>query len=280
MTTIVLHGFLAERFGREHVRYVATPAEAIRALAATLPGFLAAFLKHPHRYAYHNGKRGLQSLDEGHAPIGAEEFHIVPDVVGGNKVAKIVVGAVLIVAGFWSGGATWAAYAYQLGAALVISGVADFLVKTPKLDQDQKALDEGKQSYFFSGPLNVTAQGVPVPVLYGDVFAGSVVVSTGIVTAEVLPYLPPPPPSLSPESANGSAATPVRQPGTGAGGPWGFYDVAMTWYRTPPDGKARAGSLTAKWDENPVMYGWYYWGYYTTSGFVQVSSGAVHSFIT
>jgi predicted phage tail protein len=42
-----------------------------------------------------------------------------------------------------------------------------------------------KRSYSFSGVQNVSRQGVPVPVVYGEVLIGSIVISAGITTEKV-----------------------------------------------------------------------------------------------
>ena len=40
-------------------------------------------------------------------------------------------------------------------------------------------------SYTFSGPVNTTAQGQPVPVGYGRLIVGGAVISAGITTEEI-----------------------------------------------------------------------------------------------
>ena len=45
--------------------------------------------------------------------------------------------------------------------------------------------NDPRKSYSFSGIQNVSRQGVPVPIIYGEVFTGSIVVSAGINTEEV-----------------------------------------------------------------------------------------------
>jgi predicted phage tail protein len=44
--------------------------------------------------------------------------------------------------------------------------------------------DSRTESYRFSGPANITKQGVAVPVVYGEVMAGSVVASQGLKAVE------------------------------------------------------------------------------------------------
>ena len=49
MKTILLYGFLGRQFGRVHRYDVASPAEAVRALTATLQGFRKAVVDEVHR---------------------------------------------------------------------------------------------------------------------------------------------------------------------------------------------------------------------------------------
>ena len=40
-------------------------------------------------------------------------------------------------------------------------------------------------SYSFSGIQNVSTSGVPVPIIYGLVFSGSILISSGVDTAQI-----------------------------------------------------------------------------------------------
>jgi len=74
-------------------------------------------------------------------------------------------------------GAGLAAAAGSIGAALVLGGVADLITpvpRTPDVDNDPR------ENFNFSGVQNVTREGVPVPIVYGEMIVGSVVVSAGL----------------------------------------------------------------------------------------------------
>ena len=45
--------------------------------------------------------------------------------------------------------------------------------------------EDPRKSYSFSGVQNTSRQGVPVPVVYGEVLVGSVVISAGVDTVQV-----------------------------------------------------------------------------------------------
>jgi predicted phage tail protein len=63
--------------------------------------------------------------------------------------------------------------AMYVGAQLAIGGTGTLLAGTP---QDKDEVD----NYAFSGPVNNTRQGLPVPICYGQLLVGSSVISSGI----------------------------------------------------------------------------------------------------
>ena len=65
-----------------------------------------------------------------------------------------------------------------VGAGLVLTGAAQLLSPTPQ----SQSLKEQEQleSFTFSGIVNVSRQGIPVPVVLGRAYAGSVVISSGL----------------------------------------------------------------------------------------------------
>jgi predicted phage tail protein len=72
-----------------------------------------------------------------------------------------------------------------LGASLVLGGVAQLLSPVPKLPQGSDSPDDPRRSFSFSGIQQTSRQGVPVPVVYGEMLVGSVVISAGIDTVQV-----------------------------------------------------------------------------------------------
>lgn len=112
-----LYGWLGKRFGREHRLAVASPAEAVRALCALLPGFEPALLASERRgvrFACFAGRRNL-SQDELRHPVGADVIRIAPMLAGAKNggLFQTMLGAVLIAAAaIYSGGV---AAAFQAG---------------------------------------------------------------------------------------------------------------------------------------------------------------------
>jgi predicted phage tail protein len=205
MKTLKLTGRLAKKFGKEFHLDVESPAEAIRALCYQIPGFEEALKEGSYRvkrlvtpsYGFDIG------IEAVHLNFGKSPGFILSPVVKGSKkqgIGKIILGIVLVGAAFFfSGGlaagaiangamaatigSTGITYGYlaSMGAMMMLNGISRMLtpsVKNPG-PSDQKA------SYMLDATGNVTEQGNAVPIVIGEVFTGSVVVSTGITTEEV-----------------------------------------------------------------------------------------------
>jgi len=189
--TIRLYGPLGARFGRVH-RFVCTDAAgALRALCAMVPGFEAYVLGSRDRglgYAVFVGRQNI-GLDALAAPAGGDDIRIAPVITGSGRggAFQIILGAALVGAAFMTGGVALGAkglvfsglagqMAFGVGVSMVLGGVSQLLTKQPGGLTGAQSPDN-KASYHFNGPVNVTAQGNPVPVLYGEMVVGSVTVS-------------------------------------------------------------------------------------------------------
>ena len=208
LRTIRVYGALARFLKRKVFRaQVANAAEAVRFLLANFPQVE----KHmaDQYYEVRVGSRALQlGKDPGelHLPTGQREvISIIPVIAGaGGGFGKILIGIGLIAAaillapvgggflglgaGFISGATAAAASTIVggIGLSLALGGVAQLLTPTPRLNSaGTDAETDPRRSYSFSGVQNVSRQGVPVPVVYGEVIVGSIVVSAGISTEKV-----------------------------------------------------------------------------------------------
>jgi predicted phage tail protein len=187
---IKLYGALAKFIGQRVLEAdVATAAEAVRFLLANWPE-LEAHMNDQH-YRVSVGKYDL-AAEELHHPAGAAPISFVPVVSGAGAVGRIIAGVALLAAAiFIPGFAAWAgptAYALIIGvgSSLVLGGVAQLLTPTPKVAQGLDTQDDPRKSYSFSGIQNTSRQGVPVPIVYGETVVGSVVISAGIDTVQVV----------------------------------------------------------------------------------------------
>lgn len=210
LRTIRIYGALARFLKRKVFRaQVANAAEAIRFLLANFPELQGHMAE--QFYEVRVGSRNLQigaDLGELHLPIGQKEvISIIPVMAGaGGGFGKIAAGIALIAAaivfapagaGFLGLGAGATAGTFTLGAAasmaigsigtaLALAGVSQILTPTPKMQTSGSDTEiDPRKSYSFSGVQNVSRQGIPIPIVYGEIFIGSVVISAGISTEKV-----------------------------------------------------------------------------------------------
>lgn len=208
---VKLYGPLAKFVGqRQFLAEINSAGEAVRMLLANFPGLE----RHMADQHYKVIVDGFESdIDQIHYPA-SQTIKIVPVIGGAGGAGKIIAGVALVAlaialpgAGMFAGGAIGfgmtsatlgaglTALAGNIGLALIVGGVSQLLSPTPQLAQIGPAMTtlgggrntttEGteldpQESYSFSGIQNVSKQGVPVPVVYGETIIGSVVISAGI----------------------------------------------------------------------------------------------------
>lgn len=190
MKTVILYGELRKKFGRQFDLDVASPAEAVRALCAQVKGFRAYLYDHTQD-TFKLFVGGRNSSEELVGPCSDKEvIRIAPVIQGAGAAGKIVLGIVLIVISWWTGGATagsgMAMFSSACGAAgwsMVIGGVVQLLTQTSSSKGGGADSAANSPSYNFNGPVNTEAQGHPVPLCYGRMIVGSAVISAGMTTS-------------------------------------------------------------------------------------------------
>jgi len=201
MRNIHLHGALAKEFGDNFRLNADTPGAIIRLLAANFPDFLTRL-----REGYYKIIRGRRhggahlTIDDVELNLGKADFHVVPVIAGAKSggVMKAVLGVALVGAAIFFSGGTLAAPLSGLGSAIpglggitfgnvaalglvaAVSGISQMIAPPTK---DIKAGTD--QSYAFNGPMNVDAQGYPVPVAFGELIVGGIAVSSGFDVATI-----------------------------------------------------------------------------------------------
>jgi predicted phage tail protein len=207
MKVVKVYGELKKRLGgKSQFKFdVRTPAEALKALCANFPGLDQWLLDSEKDGVAYKVLLGKDRIHEEnveklvHPWSEKETFRITPVIAGAGGAGKFLAGAFLVGlaivlpgAGMFAGGAigfgatattlgaTLTAAAGNLGIYLMLSGVAQMLSPTPKTPD----LNANKiKNYSFSGIINTTSQGFPVPICYGRCFTGSAVISAGLDVA-------------------------------------------------------------------------------------------------
>ncbi len=186
MTTILLSGSLAKKFGRVHRRQIDSGQvwEAFKALKATLDVFADEIKRLDRlgmRFAIFRNRKneGVDRFELG----GTRELRIVPVVSGSKRagVLQTILGVALIVVGFFAYGSTTAQ-----GAALIAGGIASTaggviqMLSPQQGGLSQSAAPENLPSYAFGSAKNTTASGNPVPICIGKRRWGGAIISASI----------------------------------------------------------------------------------------------------
>lgn len=118
--------------------------------------------------------------EEVHFKLGnVKELYFEPTLEFSSDVARIIVGVVIMVVGYFMGANP---YVIQFGAAVALGGVAGMLTKKPQANSQRNETDTNA-SWYFSGVQNVSTPGVPVPLIYGRCArASTVVISVGVTS--------------------------------------------------------------------------------------------------
>lgn len=211
LKTLTLSGSLAKKFGKTHQYHVADLREMLRAMCGTVPGFKK-YVSNAHlngiRFAFYKGRQNI-SLEDFDMSGGATEYRMV-SVIEGSKsagVLQVVIGAVALVAAFFTAGAslgvwgatvgmTTGAAALTGGAALAVTalsgiglsmmlgGVVSLLTPQPSYNIGSASSTENQPNYAFGAPVNTVSMGYPVPLLYGEREIGGAIVSAGIFSSD------------------------------------------------------------------------------------------------
>lgn len=198
MATIKLYGNL-KRFGTAIDLAVEDTAEAIRALCCQLVGFRQALQQgyYKVRIGKHLVTTATLEKDMLYKLNDNAVVHLTPVIKGAKSggIFSAVLGVALIGLAFWNplgwaavGGTGLLAGAAQmplmLGAAMLLGGISQMLAPQPKMGSVGTE-QEKKQSTSFSNLGNLSAQGRPVPLAYGEILTGSLIISQGIETYNV-----------------------------------------------------------------------------------------------
>lgn len=185
MVNVRFYGSL-KQFGAEFRLDCKTPAEVVQALTSQIPK-LRQFIQQ----GLFTVRVGREYLDNRYLEQGLNQHlkedatvHFTPVLKGSKKAGlfQTIVGAVMVVVGAftsWAGGAALIAG----GIGLIAGGVAQMLTKMPSMSTGKDA--ERKQSTSFSNLSNMAAQGRPMPLAYGRIRVGSLIISQGVETMDI-----------------------------------------------------------------------------------------------
>jgi predicted phage tail protein len=197
MKKVILQGHLGDRYGSEWKMKANTFGEIFSCIDANYPGFRQDLID----IAEAGGDLDISvagvdiDVEEMFYPIDNEEIIIITPIPTGAKSggAKILAAVALValafiaapVAGtfaamFGIGQAAtvgWTAIAllatFGLAAGLAMAGLEQIMTPDPSVDGDER-------DYLFTQAENTILRGTPVPVLFGEMIVGGIVISNGI----------------------------------------------------------------------------------------------------
>ena len=200
---VKLHGKLADFVGHEEFEVeVRNISQAVSFLIHNFPKLEAYMSPKYYQIKVGNYAVGEKELDY---PIGKQDIHFIPVISGaGRGFGKILLGAALIgISLMLPGGGMFGTYGLggtaavkggfltgvgtftsAIGASLVLGGVSDMLFPLPEIPKFESSSDPNL-SFSFAGLQNTSRAGTPVPIVYGEVMTGSVVISAAIDTNQV-----------------------------------------------------------------------------------------------
>ena len=227
---VLLLDDLGKKYGETHVYHnLRTPADAIKLLCINYPEFAKDLATSHEQGIFYKVTQVNQDLDysELNLPIGSHDLIVIPVISGSKNAGRVLLGVGLIVAtgGIGSvlgvtstpaalfGNKILGSIVGNIGISLVLGGISNMLAPQPVLPESidfdgaftnysggagslVKGAD-GKQSFAYTGPTNVSGLGKTIPVVYGKVLTGSLIVGA----------------QIEPESENTTKATFFRKAG-------------------------------------------------------------------
>jgi len=194
LSKIKVYGRLARFLGKRNFEAeISSPTDAFRFLLANFPNLESHMMEQNYCVKVGDYEIGETELA---IPTGSQEIKIVPVVMGAKKgLGRFILGAVLIGAAFFlpgagpalgmtgftagtAGASVLAVTTANIGLYLALSGVAQMITPTEDVGSDS----DDPSSFTFNGVQNTIRAGVAIPVVYGEIFTGSLVVSGGIDT--------------------------------------------------------------------------------------------------
>jgi len=204
MKVVKVYGALRKKLGQCRFEFdVDTPLQALKALCINFPGLEKWLMDSEAGGVNFRVTVGRDKVTNDYGdPLvlpwsERDVFSITPVIVGaGNATSSILLGIGIIALSIITGGIASAGVTLGgfmgigtvgtafvgLGATLVIGGIAQMISPQPTMN----GLTENVrlESFSFSGIVNTSKQGLPVPIAYGRVFVGSAVISSGLDTAQ------------------------------------------------------------------------------------------------
>jgi predicted phage tail protein len=105
-----------------------------------------------------------------------KKIDIVPVVEGADETFTIIFAIIIIIIGILVAvyiSPDIGAMIIMAGIGLLAAGIAALLMEPPEMEELKNLEGAMSASYLFNGPVNVSTEGGPVPICYGELICGS-----------------------------------------------------------------------------------------------------------
>ena len=183
MTDVFIHGILAKEYQAHFKFNLKSSTDVLKAIDCNRECFMARIFQLQKEGFYYDviiDKKRIKNAEDFKVLSKASRIDLVPVIIGSGFIGAAIqfLGGVLFPAATASLGA-------KVFAAVALAGISYLL--TPKPDLGLPAQQEisaeaaaQKESYVFSGNVNLTRQGTPLPLGYGRLKVGSSVVQASV----------------------------------------------------------------------------------------------------
>ena len=192
---IKVYGRLRKFLGQSYYEAaVASPKQAFHFLIANFPEVE----NHMMNQFYKIKMGGMEITEDLLGLQSDEDIQIIPIAIGAKGA---IVGGLFLGGGAAAAAATTGFFATAVGGAIATGltaiGTSMLVNEATNLLMPRQDIPSGVmadsfsqndptfQSFGFGSIQNVSRAGVPIPIIYGEVFTGSVVISSGIDTVQV-----------------------------------------------------------------------------------------------
>ena len=192
---IKVYGKLRKFLGKSYfMAAVKSPQQAMSFLIANFEGIQ----KHMNDQLYKVKMGGRVITEEYLSMSGQGDIQIIPIATG---AIPVVVGALALGAGAAAAATTLTGVAgflvgtvlattlTTIGTSMVIGGITELIAPQKPVSNVSNVSDIDpniRGSYSFTRIQNVSSSGVPIPIIYGLVFSGSIIISSGTDNTQIV----------------------------------------------------------------------------------------------
>ena len=181
MIRLYLYGQMRKDYGEYFDVEAKTPREAVTALAYQCPKYKK-YLTENNWHIILGEQENAISKDELDIGLGKyQEVHLIPEIMGEGKWGMAIVGAIITIVGV----VLWNPALMAMGVGMMIGGILSATTKVPGGSETRTEEQDKRASFLFTGAVNTSTQGVPIPRGYGRLLIGSSVISASVYAEEL-----------------------------------------------------------------------------------------------